>query len=247
MKIKTKSVLNLLSIILIFSLALILPMFWVELRLKTRSKTQRIKAMNILSNYNYQPINPGKNTEIILETTNILNGHFFDYRSNRYSVFHAIWEKGEGLGGNVLAHSPDMCWIGAGFQPLNIGSPTIVSLEFNKIYIECECRVMLLPDKESREIAIWFATVDGSFYPPIGKQNGDKNQLAPHQKQIFDNLFNPILNRCLQFTHLLLDPISINSEKQYFRISKRFDGDWNDEIQEVQKFAQDWIVIDKSF
>jgi len=47
----------------------------------------------------------------------------------RVTVFLASWPAGDSRGLTALQHTPDICWGGSGWKPLNLGQPSQISLD----------------------------------------------------------------------------------------------------------------------
>lgn len=68
----------------------------------------------------------------ILATTNVINRSCrslpLSSHSSINNLFLATWRAESGLGLAVLQHTPDICWLGAGWEPIDVGQPRQIQL-----------------------------------------------------------------------------------------------------------------------
>ncbi len=228
--------------VMVFGLAIALPFLWVSSGDSRHWEKCSFTTAENIQGYRYIPLHLGRSVKVILATTNILNGFFVNSQSNRFSVLHVNWARASGLGGNVLAHSPDICWLGDGYKYAKVDCPEIVSINLCEKVVRCNCRVMVGQFDAGPEIVVWFATVDGFLYPVESSRKVTGNTGARIAENWFMDVVYGFKERCGQFVQLLRKPIPLDSEKQYVRVSKCFSGRWDSDLIEIETFLQNWLV-----
>ena len=94
-----------------------------------------------------------------LATTNLINGTFLRESRERFTVFAADWNGKESKEMSVIAHTPDVCWVGTGAKPADLGQPENTEINFDSGAITFECRVFKMGENQPLEMTIWCAQI----------------------------------------------------------------------------------------
>jgi hypothetical protein len=167
-------------------------------------------------------------------------------------VFLASWLPQDGKKLTVLHHTPDICWVGAGWVPvdddatnqlvLTIPNKDDVTASNKGIQLPFECRVFELPRSGHRERAAWRTLIDGKIMPegkPVffyGSENNNENTTSKNRMEAnarnlgVNHLINTIKNRK-----------SVAGIKQFVRCSV----DGNKFIDGLSVFTNSWLLFNK--
>jgi hypothetical protein len=221
------------------------PSMWSMVNSNKLSKNQQIFCFpkRSLDNYKYFPVHLEDAVSESLGTTNLLNGHFFDYESNRVSVFVATWLPGEGTIGNIFAHNPEVCWVAAGFQTQHLGEVDILQITNSGKTIPFQCRILKSPSMRYPEITIWAICIDGKWDElEFGSPPNMQTEIATVEDYV-KAAFRSIKVRAIAVHRLLAQPTSMNCHKQIIRISKPLDSTWTDAINKLSLFLEEWLTV----
>ena len=197
-----------------------------------------------------------------LSTTNIVNGLFQAQgsravpgvlRDSGFRVFFATWQANSGQGLAVVQHTPDICWIGAGWKPVDLGQPKQITLSFplglpaskavnapesTAIQLPFECRVFQSPGGKTRELVIWCTLVGGQVLSESGvfnevfkQRNADSafpqiRQGAPARRLSAGYFWEAVRQRR-----------ATRGIKQFVRLSSTLTGDYPATIKDLQASA----------
>lgn len=225
----------------LFVLAVLGTALWVRVPRPAPQDPLFLAPRTRIPGYGFQPVPLDASVTETLATTQLVNGHFIDGRSNRFSVFHASWEPGQGTGGNVFGHTPEICWVGAGFRTVRVGEPSQVSLKLLGRSIPFQCRVLRHPSLPIPEITLWAASLEGHwddivFGPPPGLLE-ESGTLLSHLKEFA----RTVSNRWTNIRRLVQRPFTQSARKQFIRFSKPLTTDWSAALTDLEHFAQAWL------
>lgn len=105
----------------------------------------------------------------------IQNGFYTNQKSSeRYSFFLGEWDPNNARQMSVVSHTPDVCWVGAGWKTVELGQPdkTFFTLNLskkskspelgeNKQQYFLETRVFEHALTQQQELAMWITIIDG--------------------------------------------------------------------------------------
>jgi hypothetical protein len=227
----------------IFAVAVIGTTLWTRIPQPIAEAPKSLRTSSELTGFRFHQVPLGKTVYEILATTNLLNGHFFDSSSNRYSVFHAVWEPGSISASNAFGHPPELCWVGAGFERLSLGQPSQTNLAISGQNIPFQCRVLRHPALGTPELVLWTACMGGDWY---GFDLGSNIETS-HEKAGINAYLKKYRRRFLnQFTiinRMGLNVSSLNARKQFIRLSQPVTIDWQTSLASLEGFAQRWLDI----
>ena len=179
-----------------------------------------------------------------LATTNLVNGAFTAPGKTPFVVFMGTWDAANSKEMSVVAHTPDICWVGAGWVPLDLGQPPTTNFVFNGTEVPFEVRAFQDSVKSHVELTVWCTLVSGQvfeessrFVPPADSGTTDARLLQASSGR------NHLRS---QFIRVLSDRIPGNGSKQFVRFSTTVDGNWQSALERLQKFAPLWLRLQVS-
>lgn len=199
----------------------------------------------------------------ILGTTDILSGSFSAADADRASspslsrttVFVSTWAAADSTKLGVIEHTPDICWIGSGWKPVDLGQPDRITIELPRdgatatqpksmSTVPFECRVFLSSDGQAREIVVWCMIVGGHFFAEPTRfkpSKQDSNSTGDGDKDLA--AANARLLSAQNFAKTVLDRVPALELKQFVRLSRPLIDDWSSGLHHLKTFAADWLTI----
>lgn len=176
----------------------------------------------------------------ILATTNLLNGTFFGPDNLRVTAFMGSWSAENSKEMSVVSHTPDICWVGAGWTTVMGNHPDRTDLEWDGTRIPFECRLFRAPGDHHEEFTVWCTLVNGRvtgetgrFVAALDPSAGSLERQARPSRRLAAN----------QFLDALSHRSAGTGDKQFVRFSTRFNGDWPKSLRELQSFGQQWLIL----
>lgn len=182
-----------------------------------------------------------------LATTNLVDGVFEVNGVPRYAVFMGTWDASNSKQMGVVAHTPDICWVGVGWIPVSLGQPNSTELDFHGVKLPFELRVFQAGDSSRREMAMWCTLISGQVFEessrfaasrpvtntvPAEGYDAGKNQGAASRA-----------HSAGQFIRILQNRIAGDGSKQFVRFSTPVDRDWKRSLEELRGFAAQWLEL----
>jgi hypothetical protein len=205
--------------VLLFGLAVMGTALWAWIPWPPPQDPVFLKARQEIPGYRFQPIPLGQQVAETLATPDLLNGQFWDARSNRVSVFHASWQPGQGTGAVVFGHTPELCWVGAGFSTLHLGEPSQVSWGFSGGSIPFQCRILQHPVLAAPEITLWAACLDGHWDEIVYGSPPNMTEGPATLSAYLQESWRTVVTRGASVRRLLKRPLTQNARKQFVRFS----------------------------
>jgi hypothetical protein len=168
-----------------------------------------IQTSTNIPGYSFTPEPLSKAALEILGTPEYINGTFTPLDAGNDSsdqdqvirIFAATWSASSKQGMTVVQHTPDVCWVGVGWTPIDAGQPKQVELEIpiataennrdsdlpGTVKIPFECRVFRSPDGRSQELVIWCTLVSGRVLPEQSRfepQKADSHESSNKERQL---------------------------------------------------------------
>jgi hypothetical protein len=199
-----------------------------------------LTARSAIPEFQFLPIALGSQVQKGLGATDLINGHFFDVRSVRISVFAANWHSGQG-DLNSVGHSPEKCWVGSGFRVIEYGGPSQMFISIGGRHIPFQCRVLEHSNLMVPEITLWAASVDGRwdgipYQPPLQKFKQNYTM-----RDRFSKLIMPYKQRWDFFCECMLFRQNPAAPKQFIRLSTPITTEWQTALVELTAFANRWL------
>lgn len=231
---------RLISLTLLLALAVGGPWAWFHVGAPDRRDGVWLKTQDSLTNFTYLPDPLNREIMGLLATTNAVNGAFIDRQTaDRFTVFRADWLPTEGVGKTVVNHTPDVCWVGAGWRPIEAGQPEQIPMRLQGLELPFECRVFEAPTGGVREVTVWCTLVNGEILPEPTRFGLAKGQSGTFARAI--NLSELAVGR---FVERIRRRQPANGHKQFVRFSVRLNGDVERAVARLQRFGSAWIAAE---
>jgi hypothetical protein len=220
---------------------------------ETNSEETRIEfdfEENFL-NWSFVEIPLSKEVKNKLGNGEIKNGLFSSTQSEiQVRYFLGKWDPSNPKQMAVVSHTPDICWVGAGWKPVNLGQPNTTYIlpggtdsveEINKdiIGIEFQTRVFEHVLSKEKELAMWCTLVDGR---PIREPKVLNDSQIFLSKSVFKSVLGSFRNSQLsvhRFYVALLERKAWSGPKSFLRISMPLNrNQWSSEHKTLIEFAQ---------
>lgn len=211
---------------------------WFHSGTNSRQSTLRYQARPRLEGYEYrtEPITP--NEQSSLATTNLISGTFIGTNAQEIRIFFASWTESDGRNLSVVQHTPDLCWVKAGWQPVNLGQPEKMTLESGSTHLDFECRAFEAPGGAIRQLVVWSTLIGGQPYQESWRFQTSKPatpQTAWIQADRFlaaNHFFQSVIHRTPS-----------ERSKQFVRYSIPFQEDWQTAFETLRSFGPKWIEV----
>jgi hypothetical protein len=228
--------------VLMFGLAVLGTWIGVQSRIKSSEDPLFFARRSEVPGYRFQGVPLGRQVAETLATTRLLNGHFFDSRSNRVSVFQADWKAGDGDGGTVFGHTPDICWVSGGFRTVRLGEPSQVFIKLAGHHVPFQCRILTHPGLPTPEITLWAACINGRWDDVLLGSPADMGR-SDFTLHFFLLDLKQKLSTCMAAVRrLALHPLEVSYPKQFVRLSLPVTHEWPGALANLELFAQAWLV-----
>lgn len=190
--------------------------------------------------YRFQPVTLGPRVAEILATTNLINGHFIDGRSNRVSVFQASWEPGQGTIADLF-HTPEACWTSQGFEIVQNGEYPQIGLKIHGRSVRFQGRMFKHTELPLPEITIWSASLDGRWDDIVFGPTVDLLDKSAMTLPYLTEFARTVSTRWINIRRLIQRPCRQSARKQFIRFSKPVTTDWSAALTDLEHFAQAWF------
>ncbi|MBN8246927.1 MAG: exosortase-associated EpsI family protein [Verrucomicrobia bacterium] len=188
----------------------------------------------------FTPDPVGEAAAEILATTNLVNGSFMARNGTRITAFLGTWSAENSKELSVVSHTPDICWVGAGWTPVMGRHPDRVEIELDGVRLPFECRTFRAPGSLHEELTVWCTLVNGRvtgetgrFVAPVEAGSRREERWALQGRRLASShFFDALKNRSAG-----------RGDKQFVRFSTRLDGDWQRSLKELQSFGQQWLSL----
>jgi len=176
-----------------------------------------------------------------LATTNLVNGSFEGPHGERFTVFLGTWDGRDSKQLSVVAHSPDVCWVGAGWKPVPADLPERFTLRFGTNEIPFEVSLFEAPGGGFRELTVWCTLVGGQVYEERGRfvvQASGANERKLSAAGARHGLRSRIVRA-------IGDRIPGNGTKQFVRFSMRAEANPKTSITKLSEFGTRWLALEQ--
>jgi hypothetical protein len=229
-----------LLLIAFFAVAVAGPWAWFHVGTRAPEEMLRFDTRTNIAGYRFRESPVGAKEMEILANTNLFNGNY-EGPGGRISAFAAEWEARNREQMGVLGHTPDICWVGAGFTLASLGEPAFLEAEFAGRKIPFECRVFRAPDGRTLEMVAWCSLVSGQVleegfrFQPERNDGGNAAQRQYEYGRVrrLNAAFSAIQKRRAG-----------DGTKQFVRFSTPVTGDWRPAYERLRTFATQWLVLE---
>lgn len=182
-----------------------------------------------------------------LATTNLVDGVFSVDGVPKFAVFMGTWDAADSKQMGVVAHTPDICWVGAGMVPVALGQPSSTELDFNGVKLPFELRVFQSRDKSHYEMTTWCTLLSGQVFEESTRFEASKPTTPGASLDHYDaGQHQGDASRAHsagQFVSILKNRIAGDGSKQFVRFSTGVDQDWKRSLAELKRFSAQWLEL----
>lgn len=197
-------------------------------------------ATNAISGYRFRTEAVGEEAVETLATTNLFNGAFWNDAGERFIVFMGDWREKSARQMSVIQHTPDICWVGSGWSPVDLGQPDRIAIELNGVTLPFECRAFRAPKGDDIELTAWCALANGQVFEEGGRFTGSTSNYMERRaglreagrRRALTSFFNAVRQR-----------IPAEGTKQFVRFSAPVKGDWRITAAQLKMFAAKWLTL----
>ncbi len=214
---------------------------WFNVAAAKDLETIRFGVRSNIDGWRFEPEPIGKQAQEILATTNLINGIFSAQDGRRVMVFAADWRADSSQAMSVVQHTPDICWVGAGWLPADMGQPDQIQLELSGRVVPFECRVFAPPGGAGRELVLWCTLVGGTFLQESGRWATEENANVSSRTR-FDSAGRRLASN--QFLKNVANRRTAIGEKQFVRLSVPVKGEWTSSLEELKAFVPVWLSVE---
>ena len=233
---------NLTAVVLvavIFAVAVAGPWAWFNVRTPIPDKWLTFHPKRELTGLAFKSEPVDAEAQETLATTNLING-IFSNSDHRYYAFAADWLAKDAQQMSVVQHTPDICWIGAGFELADLGQPTSIPVEFQGQTVPFECRVFKVPKSDHFEMVFWCTLVSGQILEEGSRFVSRPAEGSSGQRQDA----NARLRAANQFFRTVSARMRGDGSKQFVRFSAPVTKDWKASAESLTQFAQKWLELE---
>jgi len=205
------------------------------------SERLRFELAAEIPGWRFVPEPVSETVQEILATTNLVNGMFVAESGERVTGFAAEWRAEDSRSMSVVQHTPDICWVGAGWVPVALGQPDHVDLPFEGRMMRFECRVFGTPNGERREVVVWCTLLGGEVLEESGRWEIERASAASRESR-----YRWATRRVAgsQFLRNVGARRSGDGQKQFVRLSGEVSGrDWEPTLRRLERFSGMWLRV----
>ncbi|MBM3966950.1 MAG: exosortase-associated EpsI family protein [Planctomycetes bacterium] len=211
---------------------------WFNLSPPKPERFLQFKVKTPPEGWSFQEIPLGDEVIATLATTDLLNGQYLSAEGDRVSVFLANWSGENGIGLEVLGHRPDYCWLGTGWNFIEINPLPKISIILEGQSIPQTVRLFKSQLDGAVELAAWSALLDGRLCDVDNYTLTDlpKDAGVPEIQRAID------LRRTMGFLlNSVLTRRKPTGRKQFIRVSTHVGSDINESVKILTEFLQNSI------
>ncbi|MGE3309537.1 MAG: exosortase-associated EpsI family protein [Limisphaerales bacterium] len=212
---------------------------WFHLAPPKNREVLRFEVRRQLPDWEFHPQPVGAAAEAILATTNLFNGAFESTNRAPVIVFAAEWDGDDPRQRTALPHTPDICWVGAGWQPVDAGQPRQITLPIAGRDLPFQCRVFATPTGH-RELVLWCSIYGGK---PVEDAERWTPEGGTAEERKARNLDQQRLSALRHFWRAVRDRDGAARFKQFVRFSVSVGSDWQEGLARLRDFAPDWLDL----
>jgi len=216
---------------------------WYHVAPKQFPVSYRFVAREKVPGWTFKPEAVSREVTDVLATTNLVNGTYQSVSGRRITAFMGTWDAGNPKQLAVVSHSPDVCWVGAGWKPVPVDHPDKLTIDFGTDVLPFEARTFEAPGGRHRELTVWCTLVSGQVYEEQGRfliQPGQADQSLLALKAAGARQL-----RRTQLIKAVRDRIPGDGTKQFVRFSIEMPGDWRPALEELRTFGRAWLELER--
>lgn len=218
---------------LLFGTAAFGPWLWIHSGAAPAKQGIELSVRHELPGTTFEEVSMGVSVPERLGTTNLFNGDFRRPEGPPITAFYADWQPEQGAATAMLMHTPDVCWVQVGWEPVVTDAPSKVTLKLDGQELPFECRVFKF--RGTRVLVVWLGIINGSVLDmgPLGEVAGSKTRFVLGERW----------RRARQLFGLMARRAPVHGRKQFVRYSRPFHGDWQAALADLQEFGSQWIQV----
>jgi hypothetical protein len=214
---------------------------WYNLAPKQFPVSYRFTPRQEVQGWRFVPEPVSAQAQEILATTNLFSGTYSNARGERVTVFLGTWDANNPKQMSVVGHTPDVCWVGAGWEPVAGGHPDKLNVAFGTNSIPFEARTFLTPDKHSRELTAWCTLVSGQLFEEEKRfEMPDDLRAASRGERQASGSRHTLKSR---LTRVITERIPGNGSKQFVRFSTPANAGPTASFDLMGKFGSQWLDL----
>lgn len=217
---------------------------WYHVAPKQVAISYRFAVTNAVPGWTFRPEPVAEQAVEILATTNLFNGTFYTERGERVTVFMGTWDADNPKQLSVVGHTPDVCWVGAGWKPVGAGHPDKLPLRYGTNTIPFEARTFLTPDGRSRELTVWCTLVSGQLFEETARFELTEETAGKSAEELKTLGARHTLKS--KFMKAVGERIPGNGTKQFVRFSTSAGSDWSASYALLGRFGERWLQLEVS-
>lgn len=217
----------------------------------------KIKFQSQFGNWNFVEEKLSESIMDRLGHGDIQNGFYTNQESSeRFYFFLGEWDPDNARQMSVVSHTPDICWVGAGWRPINLGQPdkTLFTLNINgesdalkhrenEQQYFLETRVFEHALTQQKELAMWITIIDGR----IVNEPRLFDLASSESNTIMDGKSLGALRNSQNSIHRFLTAIqerkTWNGKKLFYRVSAPvYEEDWESAYINVKHWIHLWFL-----
>ena len=213
---------------------------WFHVGAGTPAGALHFEVRREIPGWRFEPEELSQRAQDVLATTNVVHGSFFAVGGGEVIVFAGEWHADNAHQMSVVNHTPDLCWVKVGWEPVSLGQPQKLRLQFSGHEVPFECRVFQTPGAQQRQLVLWTTVLGGRVV-----EEGDRFQ-AEAGEGAARRLRRATSARRLaaaHFTTALRERIPGTGFKQFIRFSVPMSGDWEEAAAVLGDFAPRWLDL----
>ena len=217
---------------------------WYHVHPKRFAVSYTFKAADRIPGYEFKPQSIGEEAVQMLATTNLLNGEFRNPGGDRFTVFMGTWDAARSKELAVVAHTPDICWVGSGAVPVLVGQPDHVELELGTVKLPFEVRVFQMsPTSKQLELTAWCTLISGQVFAENDRfePNEGSDGSASSRQMIAGRRLAK-----MQLIRAIRERVPGDGSKQFVRFSTSLDEDWRKSMERLADFSKKWLAVESN-
>lgn len=221
-------------IVLIFAAGALAPHLWFEILGADRQPDELSLEVQGFSQTTEWP---AASVAEALRTTNLMQIVYQPITGAEKCItaFIASWEPKQRSAFLAFGHTPDICWVGAGWRPLEY--PRSIHVAVGGLDLPFECRLFEFGNAGRRELVIWTYLIDGKPTAALGFfQTAREASLGDFAQGISSRLV-----RVQHLSKLISDRKALTGSKSYWRFSTDASGDSEAARERLVEFTKRWL------
>jgi len=191
--------------------------------------------------WTFKPEPVPEQAQEILATTNLFNGVFTNASGHRITVFVGTWDANNPKQMAVVGHTPDVCWVGAGWTPVHRSHPDKMPLDFGTNTIAFEARTFITPDRRSEEFTVWCTLVSGQVYEETSRFTLSDAAADESVHQL--KAYGARHTLKAKIVKAVRDRIPGTGSKQFVRFSTQGTSDQSVPFASLSRFGKQWLDL----